>query len=71
MATLYYVTTRTEGSFGRRLLAQMRSADRVRKCLLFGVGRTYGGHHETDASDPNRTWQNRLLGHLVGTRRPL
>ena len=25
MATLYYVTTRTEGSFGRRHLAQMRS----------------------------------------------
>ena len=32
------------------LLAQMRSADRVRKCLLFGVDRTYRGHHETDAS---------------------
>jgi hypothetical protein len=36
-------------------MAQMRSADRVRKCLLFGVDRTYRGHHETDASDPNRT----------------
>jgi hypothetical protein len=34
------------------LLAQMRSADRVRKCLLFGVDRTYRGHHETDAFDP-------------------
>src|SRR5260370_41328509 len=27
----------------------MRSADRVRKCLLLGVDRTYHGHHETDA----------------------
>src|SRR5450631_2488426 len=34
------------------LLAQMRSTDRVRKCLLFGVDRTYRGHHETDALDP-------------------
>jgi hypothetical protein len=34
------------------LLAQMRSAERVRKCLLFGVDRTYRGHHETDALDP-------------------
>src|SRR5882757_7606800 len=34
----------------------MRSADRVRKCLLFGVDRTYLGHHETDALDPLRTW---------------
>src|SRR5260370_14883830 len=32
------------------LLAQMRSADWVRKCLLFGVDRTYRGHHETDAN---------------------
>jgi hypothetical protein len=36
------------------LLAQMRSADWVRKCLLFGVDRTYRGHHETDANDPKR-----------------
>src|SRR5882757_2004193 len=35
------------------LVAQMRSADRVRKCLLFGVERTCGRHHETDAFDPN------------------
>jgi hypothetical protein len=34
---------------------QMRSADRVRKCLLFGVDRTYRGPHETDALDPQRT----------------
>src|SRR3984893_18929026 len=33
----------------------MRSAERVRKCLLFGVDRTYRGHHETDASDPLQT----------------
>src|SRR5580700_9368863 len=38
-------------------LAQMRSADadRVRKCLLFGVHRTCRGHHETDAFDPKQT----------------
>jgi len=34
------------------LLAQMRSADRVRKRLLLGVDRTYCGRHETDAFDP-------------------
>jgi hypothetical protein len=34
------------------LLAQMRSADRVQKCLLFEVDRTYRGHHESDAFDP-------------------
>jgi hypothetical protein len=36
------------------LMAQMRSADRVRR-LLFGVDRTYRGHRESDASDPKRT----------------
>jgi hypothetical protein len=36
-------------------MAQMRSAGWVRKCLLFGVDRTYRGHHETDAFDPKRT----------------
>jgi hypothetical protein len=30
-------------------LAQMRSAGRARQCLMFGVDRTYRGHHETDA----------------------
>ena len=30
-------------------MAQMRSADRVRKRLMLGVDRTYRGHHETDA----------------------
>jgi hypothetical protein len=35
----------------------MRSADRVRKCLLFGVDRTYRGHHETDAFDPQADMQ--------------
>jgi hypothetical protein len=34
-----------EGPF----LAQMRSADRARQCLLFGVDRTYRRHHETGA----------------------
>src|ERR1700676_1857076 len=34
----------------------MRSADRVRRCLLLGVDRTYRGHHETDAVDPKRTF---------------
>jgi hypothetical protein len=33
----------------------MQSAYRIRKCLLLGVDRTEGGHHETDASDPKRT----------------
>jgi hypothetical protein len=39
-----------------RLLAQMRSADRVRRCLLIEVDRTYGEHHETDAIDPKETF---------------
>jgi hypothetical protein len=47
------------------LLAQMRSADRVRNCLLIGVDRTYGGHHETDAIDPEQTL-DRYLG-IVAT----
>ena len=38
------------------LSAQMRSADRVRKRLLFGVDRTYCGRHETDAFDPGPTY---------------
>ena len=38
-----------------RLVAQMRSADRAQKCLLFGGDRTYREHHETDAFDPERT----------------
>ena len=29
----------------------MRNAERVRKCLLLGVDRTYRGHHESDAFD--------------------
>src|SRR6266851_10392596 len=41
-------------------LAQMRSVDRVRKCLLFGVDRTYCGRYETDANDPKRTWRHLL-----------
>jgi hypothetical protein len=36
-------------------MAQMRSADRIQKCLLFGVDRTYRRHHETDAFDPTQT----------------
>src|ERR1700730_8749472 len=39
-----------------QLVAQMRSADRVQKCLLFGVDRTCRGHHETDANDPMQTY---------------
>jgi hypothetical protein len=35
-------------------MAEMRSANRAGKCLVFGVGRTYRGHHETDATDPKR-----------------
>jgi hypothetical protein len=49
-----------------RVLAQMRSADRVWKRLLFGADRTYGGHYETDAIDPKRSWRNRLLDQFVG-----
>jgi hypothetical protein len=44
----------------------VRSADRARRCLLFGVDPTYRRHHETAAFDPKRTWRNRLLDHLVG-----
>jgi hypothetical protein len=47
-------------------LAQMRSADLVWKRLMLEVNRTYDGHHQTDATDPERTWRNRLLDHLVG-----
>ena len=39
----------------RLLMAQMRSADRVGKCLLLRLDRTYRAHHETDAFDPSRT----------------
>ena len=35
--------------------AQLRSADRGRKCLLFGVDRTYRGNHKSDAIDPKQT----------------
>src|SRR5258705_941613 len=49
-------------------MAQMRSADRVRKCLLFGIDRTYRRHVLNDANDPNRTWRSRLLDHLGGAR---
>ena len=48
------------------LSAQMRSADRVRKRLLFRVDRTYRGHYETDAFDPKRIWQIPSLDYLVG-----
>src|SRR6187455_2735161 len=46
--------------------APQRSADRVRRRLLLRQDRTYGGHRETDAIDPNRTWRNCSLDHLVG-----
>jgi hypothetical protein len=36
-------------------LAQMRSADRVQKCLLLGLDQTYCGNRETDAFDPKRS----------------
>ena len=55
-------------------LAQMRSADRRRKYLLSGADRTYGGNHETDAFDPNRTLEflkrgeHLLLGTPLGPR---
>jgi hypothetical protein len=46
-------------------LAQMRSADRVRRCRLFGVDRTYRRHRETDAFDPKRTPAERELWNPV------
>ena len=45
------------------VLAQMRSADRARQCLLQGLDRTYRGRHETDAFDPKATSH-------AGLRRP-
>src|SRR5450631_706548 len=48
------------------LLAQMRSADRLRKCLQLGVDRTDRGHYETAAFDPNRTWLRSLADALAG-----
>jgi hypothetical protein len=56
------------------LVAQMRSADRVRKCLLFGVDLTYREHHETDAFDPkqkspsesSRRWSRHRLAPCAG-----
>jgi hypothetical protein len=50
-------------------MAQMRSADRVRKCLMLGVDRTYSGDHETDASDPKRRSPTVVLDHLVSLAR--
>jgi hypothetical protein len=41
-------------------LAQMRSAERIQKCLLFAIDRTYRRHVLNDANDPKRTWR-RLL----------
>ena len=38
----------------RPLLAQMRSADRIRQCLLFEVDRTQRRHREIGAFDPKR-----------------
>jgi hypothetical protein len=38
------------------LLAQMRSADRFRECLLFGVDRKSSAHPQNDAIDPKRTY---------------
>ncbi|MEA2909993.1 MAG: hypothetical protein QOJ15_2074, partial [Bradyrhizobium sp.] len=48
-----------------QLLAQMRSADRIQKCLLFGVDRTYRRHVLNDANDPEQTL-DRYLG-IVAT----
>ena len=36
----------------RLLMAQMRNANRVQKCLMLGVDRTSSEHHEIDATDP-------------------
>jgi len=43
------------------LLAQMRSADRVRKRLLLGVDRTYRRHVLNDANDPEQKSQTKTV----------
>jgi len=52
----------------------MRSADRARQCLLFGVDRTYRGHRETDAFDQERTsglgFSQILAGHSFTNEQP-
>jgi hypothetical protein len=52
----------------------MRSADRARQCLLFGVDRTYRGHRETDAFDQERTsglgFSQILAGHSFANEQP-
>ena len=54
----------------RVLVAQMRSADRVRRCLLLGEDRTYRGHHETDAFGTTRTsWNVRCSAAIRGQSR--
>ena len=52
----------------RRLpsMAQLRSADRVQKRPMLGVDRTYDGHHETGAIDPQRTWPKSSADALIG-----
>ena len=50
----------------RPLLALFGSRDPARPGLLLSVDRTCGGHHETDAFDPVRTWRNRLFDPFVG-----
>ena len=54
----------------RRLprLAQMRNANRVQKCLLFGVDRTYRRQVLNDANDPHRTCAslNGVISSLTG-----
>ena len=37
-------------------MAQMRSADGPRNCLLIGVDRKWSAHSQNDAIDPNRTF---------------
>ena len=39
------------------ILAQLRSPDRLRTRPMMEVDRTYVGHRETDAFDPQRTWR--------------
>ena len=46
----------------RQQMAQMRIADRVRKCLLFGVDRTYRRDVLNDANDPERSLARRTKG---------
>jgi len=43
-------------------MAQLRSADPIPKCPMLGVDRTYSGHPESDANDPERSLASKMKG---------